>query len=114
MLEASPGMNVRRPQERPAEPRRLEDVRSFAPLDPNESLNHEPLPDEGRGGIQLYRVNVDHRRLSNRELAAMVALPALFLLLAILGHAQVGAPVAAGVVFLFVLGLGVFAFSGRR
>jgi hypothetical protein len=98
---------------RPAESRTLDDVHAFPPLDPGESPPHEPSPEE-RGGIQFYRVNTDHRRLSRIELAAMLALPALFLLLAILGHANLGTAPSAGAVFLLVLGLVVFAFSGRR
>ena len=44
----------------------------------------------------------------------MLALPAVFLLLAILGHANLGTAPSAGAVFLLLLSLVVFAFSGRR
>jgi hypothetical protein len=99
--------------QRPAEPRTLDDVGAFPPLDPGERPTHE-APPEARGGIQFYRVNTDHRRLSRAELAAILAFPALFLLLAILGHANVGTPLTVGAVLLLLLGLVVFALSGRR
>jgi hypothetical protein len=44
----------------------------------------------------------------------MLALPGLFLLLFILGHANLGTAPSAGAVFLLLLGLVVFALSGRR
>jgi len=44
----------------------------------------------------------------------MLAFPALFLLLAILGHANVGAALSVGAVLLLLLGLIVFALAGRR
>src|ERR1700674_5207718 len=99
--------------QRPAEPRTLDDVSAFPPRDPGESPPHEPPPEE-RGGIQFYRVNTDHRRLSRIELAAVLAFPALFLLLLFLGHANLGTAPSVGAVLLFLLGLVVFAYSGRR
>jgi len=102
-------MNIPGADERSSESRRLEDVRAFAPLDPGERPPHEPPP-EGRGGIQLYRVNLDPHRLRRRELAAMVALPALVFLLAVLGHAKANIAVSVGAAFLFMLGLVAFAF----
>ena len=106
-------MNIPRADERPAQSRTLEDVRAFAPLDPGERSPHEPPP-EGRGGIQFYRVNIDPRRLRRRELSAMLALPALFFLLAVLGHAKADTAVSVGAVILLILGLVVFAFYGAR
>jgi hypothetical protein len=44
----------------------------------------------------------------------MLAFPSLFLLLAILGHANVGTAPSVGAVLLLLLGLVVFALSGRR
>jgi len=85
----------------------------FAPLDSGERLPRESLR-EGRRGLQLYRVDVDRRGLSHRELAAVLAFPALFLLLALLGWVEAGAALAVGAVLLLILGLVVLAFSGRR
>src|ERR1700674_1608962 len=99
--------------QRHAESRTLDDVSAFPPLDPGERPPHE-APPEARGGIQFYRVNTDHRRLSRIELAAMLAFPALFLLLFILGHANLGTALSVGAVLLLLLGLVVFAFAGRR
>ncbi|HKF19320.1 MAG TPA: hypothetical protein VKF14_19335 [Candidatus Dormibacteraeota bacterium] len=87
--------------------------RTFTPLDPDERLPRESLR-EGRRGLQLYRVDVDHRRLSRRELAGVLSLPALFLLLALLGWAKADTALAVGAVLSLMLGLVVFAFSGRR
>ena len=44
----------------------------------------------------------------------MLAFPALFLLLLFLGHANLGTAPSVGAVLLFLLGLVVFAYSGRR
>jgi hypothetical protein len=106
-------MNIPGADERPAQSRTLEDVRAFAPLDPGERPPHKPPP-EGRGGLQFYRVNLDPRHLRRRELAAMLALPALFFLLAVLGHAKADSAVSVGAVFLLMIGLVVFAFFGGR
>ena len=106
-------MNVPAADKRPAQSRTLEDVRAFAPVDPGERPPHEPPP-EGRGGLQFYRVNLDPRRLRRRELAAMLALPALFFLLTVLGHAKADTAVSVGAVILLVLGLVVLAFYGGR
>ena len=85
----------------------------FAPLDPNERLPRESLR-EGRLGLQLYRVNVDHRRLSRRELATALTIPALVLLLAVSGWAKANFALTLGAVCLLLVGIVVFAFSGRR
>jgi hypothetical protein len=44
----------------------------------------------------------------------MLALPALFFLLAVLGHAKADSAVSVGAVFLLMIGLVVFAFFGGR
>jgi hypothetical protein len=85
----------------------------FAPLDPDERVPRESLRD-GRLGLQLYRVDIDHRTISRRELAGVLSLPALFLLLAVLGWAKADTAVAIGAVVALLLGLVVIAFSGRR
>jgi hypothetical protein len=85
----------------------------FAPLDPDERVPRERQP-ENRFGLQLYRVDVDHRRLSRLELTGAVVLPALFLLLAVLGHAQASGALTLGAALLLLTGLAAFAFSGRR
>jgi hypothetical protein len=85
----------------------------FAPLDPDERVPREAQP-ENRLGLQLYRVDVDRRKLSRLELAGVVVFPALFLLLAILGHEQASGALTLGAVFLLLVGLAAFAFSGRH
>lgn len=85
----------------------------FAPLDPNERVPRETGP-ENRFGLQLYRIDVDRRKLSRLELAGALLFPALFLLLAVLGHAQVNGLLTLGAVFLLLAGLAAFALSGRR
>jgi len=85
----------------------------FTPLDPDERLPRESTY-EGRLGLQPYRVDVDHRRLRLRELAGVLSLPALFLLLVVLGWAKAGTALAVGAVRLLLLGLVVLAFAGRR
>lgn len=84
----------------------------FAPLDPNERVPRETGP-EDRFGLQLYRVDVDRRKLSRLELAGALLFPALFLLLALMGHAgaSFGLTLAAAIVLLS--GLAVFAFYRR-
>jgi hypothetical protein len=105
-------MNGSAADQRPAESGQLAHVRAFAPLEPEVHVEVAPLPDEHRG-LQFYRVNVDHRRLSRREFAATLTLPALLVLFAILGYAQMSTAVGAGAVILLLLGLVAFAMTGR-
>jgi hypothetical protein len=112
-LETCHGMNVPAADKRPAQSRTREDVRAFGPVDSGERPPHEPPP-EGRGGLQFYRVNIDPRRLRRRELAAMVALPAILFLLAVLGHVNADTAMSVAAVFLLMLGLVVFAFYRVR
>jgi hypothetical protein len=100
-------------EERRRESETPDQVRAFAPLDPNEQSPGPPLR-ENRRGLQLYRVNQEHRRLSRRELAAVLSLPTLFFLLILLGHAKLSTVLNVGIVLLFVVGIVVFASSGRR
>jgi hypothetical protein len=88
-------------------------VRVFGPLDPNERLPRESPPD-ARLGLQLYRGDVEHRSLSRRELVAALLLPALLLVLIVLGSGKADVPLAVGVGAAVLLGVVAFAFFRRR
>jgi hypothetical protein len=85
----------------------------FAPLDPTERLPRESVGGN-RLGLQLYRVDVGHRRLSRLEIAGMLSLPALWLLLSVMGHAGASFGMTLATVIVLLVGLAVFAFYGRR
>ena len=91
----------------------LQRVRNFAPLDPDERLPGESLRGS-RLGLQFYRVDVDQRRLSRREVAVVVVIPAMFLLLGVLAWVNATPAAAVGAIVLLLLGLVALAFSGRR
>ena len=92
---------------------RLVNVRVFGPLDPNERLPRESIP-SARVGLQLYRVDVDHRGLSRRELVAALLLPAVVVALLVFASTQAEVPLAVGVGLALLLGVVAFAFVARR
>lgn len=92
---------------------RLVNVRVFGPLDPNERLPRESLP-SARLGLQLYRVDVDRRTISRRELVAALLFPTVLVVLIVLGSTQADVPLAVGVGIALFLGVVAFAFLARR
>ena len=75
----------------------------FAPLDMNERLPRELILEGQR-----------HKTLGRRELAGALWLPALFLILALVGWAKVDAVTAFGVIGILYAGFWVFVLIGER
>ena len=75
----------------------------FAPLDANERLPRELLLEARR-----------HKTLGRRELAGALWLPALFIIIAMVGWARVDAVAAFAVVGLLYAGFWAFVLFGER
>jgi Flp pilus assembly protein TadB len=75
----------------------------FAPLDADERLPRELLLESRR-----------HRSVGRRELAGALWLPALCLVMVVLGWGRMDSAISFGVVVLLFVTFWVFAFSGSR
>jgi hypothetical protein len=106
-------LNQKMPTSGADEGETLTRVRVFGPLDPNERLPRDSRPD-ARLGLQLYRVDADRRSLSRRELVAALLLPALLLVLIVLGSGKADVKLAVGVGVALLLGVVAFVFFRRR
>ena len=91
----------------------LVSVRVFGPLDPNERLPREPVAD-ARLGLQLYRIDVEHRRISRGGLVAALLPPVIILVLIVVSSGTADWPLAAGVGVALLLAVVAFAFLARR
>jgi hypothetical protein len=106
-------LNQRMPVSGADEGEKLTRVRVFGPLDPNERLPRDSRPD-ARLGLQLYRIDVEHRSLSRRELMGALLLPVVLLVLIVLGSGKADVALAVGVGVALLLGVVAFAFFRRR